>query len=927
MLQCTYVTADRSLPDVCRGHGRVRCRWPRAVTAQGPSSRPGVKPADAVAGVATGRQAHGSAAGGDEMQLNCIAALQHCRAADSVKFNRHSSVGSLSTIAMHLALPVAHLLVLLLLFCGRIATAQPDFPPDAAALTDLFRSTGLSFAANSSMCSWLGVSCEAFNVTAMGSSTFMRVVQIDLNATAGMRGTLPDSIGQLDELVGLRVQSNELVGTLPSSLGNLQKLQLLMLINNRFNGTIPDSLGRLVRLRFLDLGSNTLSGTVPPSLGNLAQLFQLYLGSNRLVGSIPDTFFANMSQLNSLFLFSNQLSGSVPESLFNCSELARLYLYSNSFTGTLSAGIGQLAKLIELSLASNNFSGTLPGALFRLAQLRSMYLSSNAFVGTLPNSIGNLSYLFSLYLGQNRLQGTVPDSIALLSKLEFLDLSSNYIGGSIPSSLGGLKRLKHMSLASNVICGTIPSSLRALSDLTELELSCNMLTGDFDLLDATSFFPSLVNVSYNRLGPSLRIEHKGILAETAVLDARVVVDSGISFVCPYPDTLPPKAVLLRSPCQPPYEMLIKRAIMFVALVISLFVVICLVQRQCKTARLGSGLKLSVGIWLAISIKNVATLFLDFVVFISTIQDLGFSTDSCHVFNSLSVFRNIISISVLQYFQDLPPSTSFQDWLSQYMSFVSVKGDDPAVIENLAAFRVLCRSLHECDVDVSGTTCWQAHPELAATGRVAFADFYVLVIVVFAVRIALEAARILCVVLSCWQGATLEGRTGAELARSSFAAPVCFFFFPAANNDSISEADPAHAVLLESTADVAHHERKELGHDRANFLKQFVHYTPTPFDYMFRLVHSGILSSIPLLGVTLYFLLRVSQTGMSVSNWLSLVNLLWTIPRQIGQAIHAKWRTGCIEAIPSSVTELSTTAVAVDANAGDACFEAIYSVIR
>jgi hypothetical protein len=274
---------------------------------------------------------------------------------------------------------------------------------------------------------------------------------------------------------------------------------------------------------------------------------------------------------------------------------------------------------------------------------------------------------------------------------------------------------------------------------------------------------------------------------------------------------------------------------------------------------------------------------------------------------------------------LPASTSFQEWLSQFISFVSLKRDDSAVIENLDAFRVLCRTLHECDVDVSGTTCLQAHPELAATGGVAFADFYAIVIAVFAVRIALEATRIVCVMLSCWQGAILEGRIGAELARSSFAAPVCFFFFPVANDDD-THSDHADVGLLESTLTAASHERQDPRHDRTDFWKQFVHYAPTPFDFIFRLVHSGIMSSIPLLAVTLYFLLRVSQTGMSVSNWLSLANLLWTVPRQIGQAIHAKWRMGCVQAVPSSVTELSTTAVAVDANAGDACFEAIYSVL-
>ena len=821
-------------------------------------------------------------------------------------------------------------LLLLLLLCGHIATAQPadlaDFPTDAAALTDLFRATGLPYEANSSMCSWLGVTCKASNTTIQNSSTFMRVVNIEL--TENMRGFLPDSIGQLDELVGLRLTGeglNELTGTLPSSLGNLEKLELLVISNHRFNGSIPASLGRLARLRTLNLGSNTLSGTVPPSLGNLGELSHLFLGSNKLVGSIPDSFFANMSKLDTLFLFSNQLSGSVPESLFNCSELVRLYLYSNSFSGTLSAGIGKLAKLRELSLVSNQLSGTLPDALFDLTQLESMYLSTNRFFGTVPNCISNLSNLMALYLGDNQFQGTVPDSLALISGLEYLDLSSNFLVGPIPPSFGGLVQLEHLSLASNALQGAIPSSLKSLSQLSDLDLSNNMLTGDFDLLDGISFFPSLVNVSYNLLGPVIRIGHLDVLTQTAVIDIRVAVDSETSFVCPYPvtDALPGKAVLLRSPCTPPYDVLAKRAILLVAVVVCLFLIMWLVQRKCQISRQ----KCNVLTWALVWIKGVSILVLDVVVLLSISQSLRTSiADSCHVFNSLPVFENVVSVSFLEFFQDLPASTSFSEWLSFIMSLFSLKRDDPAIAENLVAFRALCQSLTECDVDMSGTTCVKVHPELAATGGAAFPLFCAFVIAVLAVRIFLETTRIACVVLSCWQGAILEGRIGAELARSSFAAPLCCFFFPASDEKTVDAASALSEVpLLETHAS----EHSEVKCERSDFFKQFVSYAPTPFDYFFRLAHLGILSSIPLLILNLYFLLRVSQTGMATTNWLSLVNLLWTVPRQIGQAIYAKWCTGCSAKATSSGVhgaELSTTAVAVDVSSGDAGFEALYSLI-
>jgi hypothetical protein len=58
---------------------------------------------------------------------------------------------------------------------------------------------------------------------------------------------------------------------------------------------------------------------------------------------------------------------------------------------------------------------------------------------------------------------------------------------------------------------------------------------------------------------------------------------------------------------------------------------------------------------------------------------------------------------------------------------------------------------------------------------------------------------------------------------------------------------------------------------------------TSKDCMFQLLYAGALSSIPLLFVKIYFLLVVSQTGLTLQNWISLVSGLIVVPQLIAQA--------------------------------------------
>ena len=60
-------------------------------------------------------------------------------------------------------------------------------------------------------------------------------------------------------------------------MGNLANLRGLALYTNQLSGEIPPELGNIANLQGLDLTENQLNGEIPPELGNLADLQALAL--------------------------------------------------------------------------------------------------------------------------------------------------------------------------------------------------------------------------------------------------------------------------------------------------------------------------------------------------------------------------------------------------------------------------------------------------------------------------------------------------------------------------------------------------------------------------------------------------------------------------------------------------------------------------
>lgn len=144
-----------------------------------------------------------------------------------------------------------------------------------------------------------------------------RVIRLNLEAN-GLKGTIPESIGNLVYLTYLNLGSNfdAITGPIPESFGNLVNLTYVDLCASGLTGTIPGSIGNLVNLETLLIHINNLSGEIPESIGNLVHLKTLALCQNDLTGTLPESIM-NLTNLNDLSIYLNRLDGILTEALYN----------------------------------------------------------------------------------------------------------------------------------------------------------------------------------------------------------------------------------------------------------------------------------------------------------------------------------------------------------------------------------------------------------------------------------------------------------------------------------------------------------------------------------------------------------------------------------------------------------------------------------
>jgi len=282
-----------------------------------------------------------------------------------------------------------------------------------------------------SFCDWYGITC-----TSDGKS--VQAIRLGAN---GLRGTLPDVVFDLPNLMELDLSENEIVIHF-DSIGGATKLEYI-----NVDGTGLVSLGGIQSapaLKLLHASKNEFT-SFPMEVLTLTNLQLLYMSYNNFDTAVPD------------------LSGLTQLSFFACKRCG--------FHGALPTWFGSFSNLQYLSLSGNKLTGTIPNTLSKITSLSHLDLSDQAprgggLTGNIP-SFSTLESLNELYLHKNKLSGSISDEFmaSATSSYVMVDLRRNDITGTVPSSL--LNRFSDFTflLAGNKItqistdiCDTLPET-------------------------------------------------------------------------------------------------------------------------------------------------------------------------------------------------------------------------------------------------------------------------------------------------------------------------------------------------------------------------------------------------------------------------------------------------------------------------------------
>ncbi|KAK1551180.1 hypothetical protein Q3G72_031557 [Acer saccharum] len=269
----------------------------------------------------------------------------------------------------------------------------------------------------------------------------------------------------LKYLMRLQLDGNQFIGKIPECLSNSSSyLRGLYLGDNHLSGRIPSWLGNMSELVDLKMPNNHLEGPIPPEFCQLQNLEVLNLSENNISGDLPSRF--SPPQIQQVHLFKNKLKGQLKNAFFNSSSLVTLDLGYNHFNGGIPNWIGQLSNLTYLILTHNNLEGEVPHLLCNLEQLRLIDLSHNNFFGQIPHC-----------LDMTALHGDFSNATTPMRNEETVEVELKNASYSYQRSFASMRKEETVEFTTKKTSYSYQG--RILTYMSGVDLSCNKLTAVF----------------------------------------------------------------------------------------------------------------------------------------------------------------------------------------------------------------------------------------------------------------------------------------------------------------------------------------------------------------------------------------------------------------------------------------------------------------
>ncbi|XP_073018756.1 probable LRR receptor-like serine/threonine-protein kinase At4g37250 [Primulina eburnea] len=227
-------------------------------------------------------------------------------------------------------------------------------------------------------CSWNGISCGTSGL----AEAYLRVTGLSLPG-CGLLGSIPSSLGMIENLRYLNLSSNSINGSIPETLFSASELQILDISNNMITGEFPELVGKLRNLQVLNLYDNALAGSLPRNLIALPNLTVVSLKNNYFVGSIPGGF----NSVRILDLSFNLISGLLPPD-FGGTSIAYFNVSFNTLSGEIPPEFGtQIPTNATIDLSFNNLTGPIPDSNLFFNQAINSYSGNPGLCGKPLNKL------------------------------------------------------------------------------------------------------------------------------------------------------------------------------------------------------------------------------------------------------------------------------------------------------------------------------------------------------------------------------------------------------------------------------------------------------------------------------------------------------------------------------------------------------------